>query len=221
MANVLPLLKVMLNNTAYTKYSQYVKESIKDNKELNLLFQYLENLHQKYNRDITWEEYALFVLINCQEKDKPVLSELLSSISLVDTSSLVLDDLLNEIIQRQKAYNIAIAALEVSEGRKDFSDLLVLTNGLECASSTNELDSMFVTHDLEELCNDSIKQPGLRWRLQTLNRMLGSLRKGDFGFIFARPETGKTTFLASEITHFANQLYDRNDESAGRKFDDF
>ncbi len=36
--------------------------------------------------------------------------------------------------------------------------------------------------------------------------MLGSLRKGDFGFIYARPETGKTTFLASEITFFAEQL---------------
>ena len=210
MSNVLPLLKVMLNNTVYTKYSQYIKDTVKDNKELNLLFMYLENLHQKYNRDINWEEYALFVLINCPEKDKPVLSELLSNISDIDTNSMVLEDLLNEVIQRQKAYNIAIAALEVSEGRKDFSDLLVLTNGLECASPTNDLDSLFVTHDLEELCNDSIKQSGLRWRLQTLNRMLGSLRKGDFGFIFARPETGKTTFLASEITNFATQAAEKH-----------
>jgi len=36
--------------------------------------------------------------------------------------------------------------------------------------------------------------------------MLGSLRKGDFGFLFARPETGKTTFLASEVTFMAEQL---------------
>ena len=40
--------------------------------------------------------------------------------------------------------------------------------------------------------------------------MLGSLRKGDFGFIFARIETGKTTFLASEISFMAEQL---NEES--------
>jgi replicative DNA helicase len=38
--------------------------------------------------------------------------------------------------------------------------------------------------------------------------MLGSLRKGDFGFVFARPETGKTTFLASEISFMAEQLSD-------------
>jgi KaiC/GvpD/RAD55 family RecA-like ATPase len=51
--------------------------------------------------------------------------------------------------------------------------------------------------------------------------MLGSLRKGDFGFIFARPESGKTTFLASEISHFATQT-DRpiiwfNNEEQGSK----
>ena len=57
-----------------------------------------------------------------------------------------------------------------------------------------------------ELYNETIATPGLRWRLGSLNRMLGSLRKGDFGFIFARPETGKTTFLASEVTNFATQL---------------
>lgn len=38
-----------------------------------------------------------------------------------------------------------------------------------------------------------------------MNRMLGSLRHGDFGFVFARPETGKTTFLASELTYMAEQ----------------
>ena len=74
---------------------------------------------------------------------------------------------------------------------------------------------LFVTDDLEVLYDESIKIPGLRWRLQTLNRMLGSLRRGDFGFIFARPETGKTTFLASEVSNFAQQLHARmanNDE---------
>jgi replicative DNA helicase len=66
----------------------------------------------------------------------------------------------------------------------------------------------FVSDDLELLVDEAFKKPGLRWRLNTLNRMLGSLRKGDFGFVFARPETGKTTFLASEVTFMAEQLAD-------------
>ncbi len=79
----------------------------------------------------------------------------------------------------------------------------------------------FVTDDLTELYNESVSTPGLRWRLSTLNRMLGSLRQGDFGFIFARPETGKTTFLASEVTFMASQakgpILWLNNEEQGRK----
>jgi KaiC/GvpD/RAD55 family RecA-like ATPase len=54
--------------------------------------------------------------------------------------------------------------------------------------------------------------------------MLGSLRRGDFGFLFARPETGKTTFLVSEVTNFASQLTESmgpilwfNNEEQGNK----
>ena len=63
----------------------------------------------------------------------------------------------------------------------------------------------FVTDNLDELLSESYLKPGLRWRLNSLNKALGSLRKGDFGFVFARPETGKTTFLASEGSFMAEQ----------------
>jgi len=59
--------------------------------------------------------------------------------------------------------------------------------------------------NLADLHNSQVATPGLRWRLEFLNKSLGSLRKGDFGFVFARPETGKTTFLASEISHMVEQ----------------
>ena len=39
---------------------------------------------------------------------------------------------------------------------------------------------------------------------------MGSLRKGEFGFLFARPETGKTTFLASEVSYMLTQLKDED-----------
>lgn len=38
-----------------------------------------------------------------------------------------------------------------------------------------------------------------------MNESLGPIRQGDFGVVFARPETGKTTFLASELSHFVTQ----------------
>ena len=213
----LQLLKFLLNYNTYTKYSDSIKTVYKDNKELNILFTYLDKLHDRYKKDLTVDEYSLFVLTNCLEKDKAVLTELLSELSSIDTDSVILADVVTEVEQRQKAYELALASLEVSEGRKEFADLLTLARAVSEQDITNgtQSDTLFVTDNLEELYNDSIKTPGLRWRLQTLNRMLGSLRRGDFGFIFARPETGKTTFLASEVSNFAQQLHARmasNDE---------
>jgi replicative DNA helicase len=47
---------------------------------------------------------------------------------------------------------------------------------------------------------------GLNWRLKELNVALGPIRKGDFIIIAARPETGKTTFTASEASYMMTQL---------------
>lgn len=79
-----------------------------------------------------------------------------------------------------------------------------------------------VTTKLSELIENTYKRQGFRWRLSCLNKSLGSLRPGDFGFLFARPETGKTTFLASELSNFLEQVDDRpiiwlNNEEDGDK----
>ena len=111
-------------------------------------------------------------------------------------------------------------ALDVESGKKTTEDLLELFNDFE--HQQVEVDSITpINMDLKELYDTQIKTPGLRWRLDWLNKSLGSLRKGDFGFIFARPETGKTTFLASEITHMVSQTDGHvlwfNNEEQGNK----
>lgn len=203
----LQLIRFLLTYNLYIKYNNIIINIFKDNKELLLLYNYLSKLHDKYEKDLTVEEYSLYVLTNCQEKDREVLTLLLKELSTQQTDISLLSDLMIDLQNKQKAQDLALAALEVSEGRKDFSDLLVLAENLNPTESDCVApEAMFVTNDLEKLYNDSVTTQGIRWRLPTLNRMLGSLRRGDFGFIFARPETGKTTFLASEITFFAGQV---------------
>lgn len=81
-----------------------------------------------------------------------------------------------------------------------------------------------VNSNFLELMQNVVSVPGLRWRLDCLNKSLGSLRDGDFGFIFARPETGKTTILASEVSHFSKPASEKkrpiiwfNNEEQGYK----
>lgn len=59
--------------------------------------------------------------------------------------------------------------------------------------------------DLDNLLNAAVRDNGLRWRLDCLNKSLGSLRDGDFGFIFKRPETGGTAFLADNVSYMLDQ----------------
>jgi len=212
----LQIIKLLLDYNIYIKYNDSIYSIFKDNKELNLLYTYLTKLHDKYKRDLTIEEYSLFVLTNCLEKDKEILTALLAELASLDVASEIVTDIFNNIQRRHQAYQLALASLEVSEGRKDFNDLLSLSRQLSEQQPTDRIasDDLFITQNLEELYNESVKTTGLRWRLQTLNRMLGSLRRGDFGFLFARPETGKTTFLASEVSFFAQQLHERVQQSS-------
>ena len=201
------LLKPLLNHTLFEKYSGFVKTLLKDNKELQILFDFMSRLHEKYQRDIDISEYSLFVLFNCLEKDKETLSSLLDEMQSAEDASDIIEDLIEDAQNKQNAYQLALVALEASEGRKSFTDLLTLTKNFNVTESVSEgLEDMFVTSDLQELYEVGQHTAGLRWRTNALNRSLGSLRRGDFGFLFARPETGKTTLLASEGSYFAEQL---------------
>lgn len=62
-----------------------------------------------------------------------------------------------------------------------------------------------VDHILDNLYNDE----GIKWRLSCINEAMRPLRGGDFGIIAARPDQGKTSFLASELTYMAPQCEDR------------
>ena len=203
---MLYLLKLLLTHDIYLKYNEIIYTLIKDNIELSKLYRYIQKLQTTYNKDISIEELSFYILTNCTEKDKEFYSILLQKLMEEDSSNIIFEETFKDITRKHHAYELAVLAFEVSEGKKDYEFLQSYINTLDVdltTSSSNDLS--FVESDLELLKNESFNTRGLRWRLGCLNRSLGSLRKGDFGFIFARPETGKTTFLASEISYFATQ----------------
>ena len=63
-----------------------------------------------------------------------------------------------------------------------------------------------VLDPIEDLLKAEENDTGLHWRLPCLNRHIKPLRGGDFGIIAARPDKGKTTFCASELTYMASQV---------------
>lgn len=196
--NYIYLIKKLFSFDLYNKYRHYIKVT-KDQKEIYYLFKALDNVFKQVRHDITFEDYALWVGVNLGKDYDTFLSLILNT----NASEDILIETLKKIKEQTIAYEIAGLALEVSEGKKDISCIKDLLSYLE----EDEFDetNLFVTDDIEAIYERRYQNPGLRWRLTALNQSLGSLRKGNFGFIFARPETGKTTFLASECTNFIIQ----------------
>lgn len=178
------------------------------------MYEVLDSLIEVYKRDITLEEYALSVL-----SKYPSYKELVQQIEHSNIGQDVLQNAVETLVERQLAHSLALVSIDVSEGRKEVGAILDFYDKFKEKEKID--DVTFITDDLEELYNETIHKEGLKWRLPTLNKMLGSLRLGDFGFLFARPETGKTTFLASEITFMAGQaerpiLWFNNEEQGNK-----
>lgn len=64
--------------------------------------------------------------------------------------------------------------------------------------------------DLSLALETTDRSKGLQWRLNCLKELFndGGLIKGDFGIIAGYVDSGKTSFIASELTHMAQQLKD-------------
>ena len=211
----------------FTKYYRYVNINyIKINyNELYKLFNMIDLYYEKYinNNNININELDIFYNSNYLLKDneRKELIILLDDIYRQDiTNKELIISLLEEHRRRSLAGQVALTALDVESGKKSTKDLLDLFNEFE-HQEVEINEAVPVEMNLEKLYETQISTPGLRWRVNWLNKSLGSLRKGDFGFIFARPETGKTTFLASEITHMVTQTEGEvlwfNNEEQGNK----
>lgn len=112
--------------------------------------------------------------------------------------------LLGGLKQNALLRDISLLSYDLSEGRGKYEALMEKIGGLSTSGeSCEDTDDDFVSDDLVEIVNSSRAVEGVGFRLRSLNQALGPLRKGNFGFVFARPETGKTTFLASEVSHMA------------------
>ena len=223
----LVLIKQFLDINIYNIYNKYInKDKLKDTyRELYNIYTTLEEYYTHYNVSININELEIYFYSQrpaLRDKDKEVYANLFNQIKTSEARAELVTEVLKQLKQRQEAFELSTLAYEVSQGKSKFTDLITFAHSLEHEEKLDEVDpSIFVTDDLGELYERSVKNRGLRWRLGTLNRMLGSLRKGDFGFIFARPESGKTTFLASEISFFAEQatapiLWFNNEEQGSK-----
>jgi hypothetical protein len=221
------LLKLFINSTYYNKYKYYINNYLINNYKINnrvlfKLYRCLQLLHEEHPscslQDLYLRLLREYPALPVDERE--VAQETLQKAS----ESIFNEEEVSTLVQQQydaaKASQVALKAIDVAEGRAKIGELSEILAHDHLAVEQQQ-EKVFYENDLLGLHASTKGSNGLRWPLTTLNKSLGSLRPGDFGFIFARPETGKTTFLAHVTTHMAEQAQRPviwvNNEEGGNK----
>lgn len=191
----------------YNKYNSLInrKELKEEYREISYLYHVVDVLHEKIpDNNLSVDEVEAFFWAQYPEASHDIYDGLLSDLRNISLSDVVGEQVLAEISRKKTATRLSEAAYALASGRGSLEEVQRLTADLNSPTEAVE-EFEQVTTDLEILASNAVNRPGLRWRLDCLNKSLGSLRKGDFGFIFARPESGKTTLLASESSAMVDQ----------------
>jgi len=204
------LLVLLLDKENFNQYYEYLDQSyIKDNfRELFYLYKTLQHTHAQTTGNLLLSDLQASFFSTYPDVAKETYLPLFKTLSETKLSEGVGLSLLKEIKARKQALKLSEAAFKFSNGNGSYDDVIRAGETFS-GNQTEDADEFeFVTTSLSTIISDIFQKPGLRWRLSALNKSLGSLRKGNFGFLFARPEVGKTTFLASEISYMLSQLKD-------------
>jgi len=215
----LKLLKSFCNKDIYSQYREYLSEFKEP--ELQILVSCIDQLH-KSHETFSLDDLQAYVEVKHKNfKNILGLVKTIRELKDLDLSDLVVKELLDVIKERSIFSLLYEEAFRLSQGEGDKGKLEELYSRYSQLSESPEEKEEFVTQDLEDLSSIFSAESGISWRLECLNRSLGPLRTGDFGFVFARVEAGKTTFLASEASYMVEQVESPilwlNNEEQGKK----
>lgn len=202
------ILKAFLQAEVYKKYNDLLDyHDLKENSpEIFRIFQCVRYLHREgtpkdYSVDDLRLSFATLYPSTTPDDFGPIFKQVEEQV--VDNTQVL--RYLDSVRMRISATSLARSALAIAEGTSSKEEIQsAIENFTTVISSTTQEIQEPINDDIEAIIQHRMESPGLRWRLTSLNKRLGSLRQGDFGFLFARPETGKTTFLASELTFMAS-----------------
>ena len=223
------LVLFMLNRKNFDKYYSYMSKLNLEQETKSLLRTISEYFSENVNTEeiMVPEFLAYFCVKHPVLKKRTAFSWYLAKLSETQINSQVLEENLNHFMEKYFASEIMMRLTDVLDGN-EFDVMDEVQSMVDEFNSTKakldgEGDSLFVDSSLANLLAEEKQHPGLRWRLGCLNQDLGELHGCSLGHVYARPDTGKTSFLVSEIVHFASQLADDeciiwfNNEEKGSK----
>lgn len=116
------------------------------------------------------------------------------------------DGILERLVSVRTAVKLQQLLEDFDDGEADLSAALRVINDEHEAFFMHRKKQPKVRDRIEDILEEDENDTGFQWRLNCLNRSMRPLRAGDFGIIGARVDTGKSSFIASELTFMAPQV---------------
>lgn len=145
--------------------------------------------------------FLQFYKIKCSKDEAELYRTIFEGLANKLTKPTEIEPILLELHNRAASHKI-IEAIHTNNG------LEKVENILEQHKITSRFDVKPLEHGIEAIQDVMDFSNGLYWRNDILNRAIHPLNKGVFGCIAGRPGTGKTSFVAGEVTYMAQQLKD-------------
>ena len=208
------ILSLLYNKYNYKKYSSLIREEYL-NEDYRSVFADLDRYYEEevIQDKIDWLRFKQWFLLIAHPNLPEGKSQAIGAVCdrLAETEIPSDGSVLTNLNTRHFASLISEKALDVSMGDGSMEEIrdLIREFSLEVKNINWDADSITtcdeqILHQLTELQHG----PRYSWSIPELNLMCGTIGRGDFLLLGARPDGGKTTFLACQATHFAKQLED-------------
>lgn len=222
------LLKALATKNHYQQYHAFVnKDALPD--ETKRMLEMYEKYFDKYESDTTTDDFlSYFSNVYATNLNKEKITYYLSVIHNIRAYQN--EVLVNEILDKYKlkvmAEHIVGLANQVMDGSSDIEldDFIeVIDQHKKEINYINHQEKARIASDLDSVVAMDKQKPGYKWSLDCLNVGCGPAVGGDLIEVFARPNTGKTSFVVNETVHFANQIKGNkqivwfNNEESGNK----
>lgn len=209
------MLRLLSSKEGWNRYGDLVRPATQEAEQI------LRDLEQYHHNCTTfnWKDFATWFLqvkhpTMKQEKREVYREVFLQLIQPSDSDEAAHALLLQDMTDRYYANEVRKLCESISDGvgTATLDTVMELLDKAKHDSTRVCGGDQFVVKDsLESIVEAMDSSHGLSWRLSEFNKSLGVTRRGDMILFSARPESGKTTMLASEVSWFAEQCKDNPD----------
>lgn len=202
------LIRFLGTRDNYTKYASFVKDDVLAPE----VVAYIKCMGDLYKSNptlnsIDFDSAKPFMLLRGgRALGIETLNALTESVKSSDMDSIDVGALVSDFVAMHYSNKIVDEVMK-ADGKPNVSDLKNIVNQMEeSLSGLTSKDRHIIDFNLDVLTSTFLRPAGFHWRLPFLNNCVGPIAGGDLVVVGARPETGKTSFITSEVSFFVPQM---------------